>query len=270
MAVRRKKASAKSKAKIVAAKPKIAMRKAALVAPKKKSRAVEKKAKPKKIVSKRKKPAPIVAPYMQQPKAMAKATAAALAPTQLQPEVGTRSAQAHENELPSAYGKTKIVLLVRDPWWLYSYWEVTQGKKKDLERVMAVSWGEIKKYLRVYDVTDVDFNGKNANSFFDIEISDQADNWYINVGKPDRSWCVDLGAKDRDGNFYLIARSNCVKTPRNSASCILDEEWMIDEDAFRKMYAISGGFGIGASSPAGMRMGFPSGGLTSPTKKRNK
>jgi hypothetical protein len=28
-------------------------------------------------------------------------------------------------ELPSGYGDNKILLLVRDPYWVYSYWEIS-------------------------------------------------------------------------------------------------------------------------------------------------
>ncbi|MFH1406984.1 MAG: DUF4912 domain-containing protein [Candidatus Omnitrophota bacterium] len=176
-----------------------------------------------------------------------------------------------EKELPEGYGDTKIILLVRDPWWLYAYWEITEEKKNGIKHKIGLPWGEIKKYLRVYDVTNINFNGTNAHSFFDIEINDFANNWYIDVGKPDHAWIVDLNAKDEHGKFYLIARSNCVMTPRDTMSWMTDEEWMIDEDEFRRMYAL--GSGLRGTSPAGikklrkMQMQFGSGYLMSPVKK---
>src|SRR3989338_3076472 len=35
-------------------------------------------------------------------------------------------------ELPSYYDQDKIVLLVRDPWWIYAYWQI---KGSTLERL---------------------------------------------------------------------------------------------------------------------------------------
>lgn len=148
-----------------------------------------------------------------------------------------------EEGLPSGYGDNKIVLLVRDPWWTHAYWEVADSKRKEIERASGTAWEHLKKVLRVYDVTNVmDFNGLNANSWYDIAVNDFANNWYINVGTPDRAWCVDLGAIDGNGKFYLIARSNIVNTPPSAESIVWDEE-------FWKVYALSGGFKIGGSSP---------------------
>ena len=150
---------------------------------------------------------------------------------------------------PQGYGDNKIVLLVRDPWWLFTYWEVRKDREDEIARKMEKS-GEApqKSILRVYDVTGVNFNGRNARSFFDIDLKGLASNWYINVNMPDSSWVVDIGMVSNKGNFYLLARSNVVRTPRFGMSDQLDAEWMAPEDEFWKMFGLSGGMGIGKGS----------------------
>ncbi len=150
---------------------------------------------------------------------------------------------------PQGYGDHKIVLLVRDPWWLFAYWEVKKEREEEIVRKMEGS-GETpqKSILRAYDVTGVNFNGKNARSFFDIDLKGLASNWYINVNSPDSSWVVDIGIVSSKGNFYLLARSNVVRTPRFGMSDQLDAEWMAPEDEFWKMFGLSGGMGIGKGS----------------------
>lgn len=150
-------------------------------------------------------------------------------------------------ELPSRYGDNKIVVLVRDPHWVYAYWEITDERKSHIEKEAQARWDNLRKVLRVYDVTGVTFDGTNANRSFDIDLTSDANNWYINVGEPNRAWCVDLGVITSGGRFILIARSNIVSTPRDRASEVVDEEWMSLEEEFAKLYGISGGFGI--SSP---------------------
>jgi hypothetical protein len=150
-------------------------------------------------------------------------------------------------ELPLGYGENKIVLQVRDPWWLHAYWEVTaQTFDRLREKLGNVS---AKTVLRVYDVSHIIFDGKNAHRFFDLEISPQANNWYIDVGGPGRSWIVDLGLRLANGEFIKIVRSNPVSTPLDGPSWITDEEWMIPEDMFARLYGM--GFGFGRSSPVG-------------------
>jgi len=152
-----------------------------------------------------------------------------------------------KEELPSHYGDNKVVVLVRDPYWLYAYWEITDERKSNVETETQASWSDLRKVLRVNDVTDIIFDGTNANKSFDIDPTSDANNWYIHVGEPNRSWCVDLGAVAPDGRFILIARSNVVTTPRDSASDVIDEEWMSLEEEFAKLYGLFGGFGV--SSP---------------------
>ncbi|MFH0772337.1 MAG: DUF4912 domain-containing protein [Candidatus Omnitrophota bacterium] len=150
-------------------------------------------------------------------------------------------------DLPSRYGDNKVVLMVRDPYWLHSYWDVAEARKREVEQEAAAEWKSLKKILRVYDVTGINFDGANANKFFDIDITPEASNWYIHVGESDKAWCADFGVMTPSGKFLLIARSNIVATPRDKPSDVIDEEWMSLEEEFMKLYGFFGGFGL--SSP---------------------
>ncbi|MGB4521535.1 MAG: DUF4912 domain-containing protein [Candidatus Omnitrophota bacterium] len=150
-------------------------------------------------------------------------------------------------ELSSRYGQDRIVLQVRDSWWMHTYWEVTPQTIDSLKSRLADAFYSGKIILRVYDVTSIIFDGKNANSFFDIEINYDAISWYINSKAPGRSWCVDIGLRLASSEFITIARSNMVETPLDGPSWIMDEEWMIPEDMFARLYGM--GFGFGRSSP---------------------
>jgi hypothetical protein len=157
--------------------------------------------------------------------------------------------EKREFRFPPGYGDNRIVILVRDPWWIFSYWEIRRDKEEEIVRKIESSGdGVAKSVLRVYDVTDVNFNGKNAHTFFDIDLRGLATNWYINVGKPDRAWVVDIGIVTKKGEFHVLARSNVVKTPRFGMSDQLDAEWMMPEEEYWKMFSLSGGFGVGKGS----------------------
>ncbi|MBI4436201.1 MAG: DUF4912 domain-containing protein [Candidatus Omnitrophica bacterium] len=150
---------------------------------------------------------------------------------------------------PSGYGDHKIVLLVRDPWWIHAYWEVNREvEERTLHAMREKGLSPQKSVLRVYDVTGIDFNGRNAHRFFDIGVSGLAKNWYIEVGEPNRDFIVDLGIVAHDGSFHLLCRSNRVTTPRFGMSEVVDEEWMTSEDDYWKLFGLSGGYGIGKSS----------------------
>jgi len=152
-------------------------------------------------------------------------------------------------ELPGVYGQDRLVLQVRDPRWIHSYWEVTHSTYEHFRHQLGDGFYSSKRILRVYDVSNVVFNGSNAHRFFDIEVGEQASNWYIDTNGPGRSWCVDFGLLLSDGRFITILRSNTVTTPLDGPSWITDEEWMIPEDMFARLYGL--GFGFGKSSPVG-------------------
>ncbi len=150
-------------------------------------------------------------------------------------------------EIPSGYGDIRITLMVRDQQWLHAYWELPGWKVEEMTSLMGhETFRNSKKVVRVYDVTGIKFTGMNANRTFDISVGDASKSWYINTGAPDRSYCVDIGYLTPDGKFYVAARSNIVSTPPEGMSEVVDEEWITID--WERMYALSGGFGMGKSS----------------------
>ena len=150
---------------------------------------------------------------------------------------------------PQGYGDNKIVLLARDPWWVFAYWEIRPEKEEEVAgKIVSLGDSPQKSILRVYDVTNIGFTGKNAHSFFDIDPKGGATSWYINVGSPDRTWVADIGIVTDNGSFYTLARSNAIKTPRFGMSDVLDVKWMAPEEEYWKMFSYSGGFGAGKGS----------------------
>lgn len=151
--------------------------------------------------------------------------------------------------LPKNYGDTKIIILPRDPMWLYAYWEVSPSSINDLRGKLGdQKFSSSRWVLRAYDVTDIQFNGSNAHRHFDISLGTDADNWYVNVGEVNRSWCIDLGLITPDGQFITVCRSNVVNMPRQGVSPITDEQWAILQREFEKLLKMSGVDKIGRSS----------------------
>lgn len=149
-------------------------------------------------------------------------------------------------ELPDHYGVDRMILMARDPHWLFAYWEVTATKQDEFTNNYGpAAWSTTHPVLRVYDITGIDFNGKNALGFTDIHVRENIDNWYVQVGEPDRTFCIDLGRMFPDGRFITLLRSNTVTTPRASLSDRLDEEWMWIEGLYHSI----GRFQYGTSSP---------------------
>ncbi len=149
-------------------------------------------------------------------------------------------------ELPDSYGEEKIALMTRDPFVAYAYWEVTPSR---LERERAWFGVESKLTVRIYDITGVQFDGRNAIGYFDQEVYERVGHWYFDFGRPSHSFCADLGLLSPEGKFLTLARSNFVTMPRDGVSEKIDEEWMLVDEEFWKLYGYGEGL-QGGSSPA--------------------
>ena len=135
-------------------------------------------------------------------------------------------------ELPESYGDNRIVLMVIDPEWLFTYWEIRKDVLDSVLNSLGTLARSAKLVLRVYDVTDIIFNGNNAHKYFDIEVTGGAQSWYIYVGEPNRSFCADIGFLAPNGTFRILSRSNTARTPRASVSEVVDEKWMSIEELY--------------------------------------
>ncbi len=130
-------------------------------------------------------------------------------------------------DLPGGYGSTRVVLMVRDPYWIHAYWEIAEDISDIVTMALGLEgWSASRKALRVHDVTDIEFDGNNSHRSINIDIGEHATNWYVNVDRPNRSYCAELGLIGRDGRFVCLSRSNVVRTPRAGMSEVIDEEWM--------------------------------------------
>ena len=145
--------------------------------------------------------------------------------------------------LTHEYGSERMALMARDPYMAFSYWELPQAR---LEKEKSWFGWDSKLCVRVYDVTGVLFDGTNATAYFDQEVYERVGSWYFDFSRPMHSFCADLGLLAPNGRFLTMIRSNAVTMPRDGVSDVLDEEWMLVDEEFMKLYggagAVSGGF----------------------------
>jgi len=140
-------------------------------------------------------------------------------------EPAARYADRESGELPHTYGRDRIVLLLRDPSWLLAYWEITPATRVHALRALGAEAEGAREMLRIYDVTFITFTGDNAWQSFDVELRPGADHWYLNVGRPGASFCVEIGLATPGGRFLPLVRSNVVITPRATPSPETTVRW---------------------------------------------
>ena len=136
-----------------------------------------------------------------------------------------------ELEVHLEYGDDCLVLLPLDDKGIYAYWEITEARKGLISNHFGCSWGVLPKVLRVYDVTDLVFDGSNAHWQKDILLNELANNWFLRDLVANRNYCVDFGTYDINGNFFSILRSDVVHVPPGTAHPWQEHKrWKRDED----------------------------------------
>jgi hypothetical protein len=143
--------------------------------------------------------------------------------------------------LDHACVKDRIIAMVRDPYWLHVYWELSRTTLARAQAALGQEWHTARPILRLMDVTSEDTTSASERHLRDIEIHGGVNNWYIDVNAPPRAYRIDVGYLARRGKFFVLARSNVVNTPKAGVSDALDENWVSVQEQFQKIYSQSGG-----------------------------
>jgi hypothetical protein len=151
-------------------------------------------------------------------------------------------------ELPWSYGEDRITAIVRDPDSAYLYWEITDDAISTARARLGPAGADGWCALRVYDTTGRDFDGTNANDYFDVRV-DRADReYFLMIRRPTSTIHVEIGVKTIEGYFQAITRSGRADFPRNDPSPNTRLEWMT---------VTSDGGAPPAASPCRSRFGGP-------------
>jgi len=164
-------------------------------------------------------------------------------------KIDTAAAREAQYDLPQSYGKTESFLLPKDPNWMFLFWDIINETFEQIKDKKGQNvFDNARTVIRVYDITYKDFDGTNANSFFDVPVVLDARSWYLQVPSG-RTYICDIGAILPSGEFILLTRSNKTTVPTGQISNVIDEKWMMVEGEYEKILKMSGAdmFGTGAS-----------------------
>lgn len=139
-------------------------------------------------------------------------------------------------------GKDRIVLMVRDPFWLHAYWELTSQSISRARAAMAEQWHVARPVLRIFEVLTGHTTATAERVVRDIPIHGGVQNWYIDVPDPPKGYRVEIGYLGDGGRFHSLARSNTVQTPRPGSSDAVDMNWADVKEDCERIFALSGGY----------------------------
>ena len=140
----------------------------------------------------------------------------------------------------TAPDKDRIVLVVRDPFWVQAYWEITRSSVSRARAAFAGHWHAAQPVLRLMKIS----NDGNTNAVEqiveEIPIHGGVNNWFLNIKTQDKNYRIVIGYLCTEtGRFHLISKSNEIEMPKASeaADCTWND---ITNDA-QRYYSLSGG-----------------------------
>jgi hypothetical protein len=125
-----------------------------------------------------------------------------------QPEVAPGPA-----DLPVSYGRTRLILMDIEPFWVYAYWEVTPQDERQAARQTGMIGPAGQWILRFYDITGSEGSDPAGHDFFDLPVDVNAGSWYVNLWSGNKTYCAELGAVAAPANFIPVCRSNVIMVP---------------------------------------------------------
>lgn len=117
-------------------------------------------------------------------------------------------------DLPYHYDQTVVKVLAQTPKTLFVYWDVSNADKEKLEKQYGPNFFDnTVPFLRIKNETN--------NYFFDIDVDDFANGWYITVEDSKSHYSIELLRKQRPyaekviEHPVYIASSNRMETPND-------------------------------------------------------
>jgi hypothetical protein len=166
--------------------------------------------------------------------------------SQLQRKLATIKGLASQSQASerTAPREDRLVVMVRDPYWLHAVWELSQRSVDRAQAAMGPHWHTAQPTLRLFRIKEA---GASAHER-DIAIHGGVSNWYVDVQNPPCQYRMEIGYLAAIGSFYCLARSNAVQTPPAGTSDAVDKNWAHVAEHADRIFAMSGGYSPGGAS----------------------
>jgi glycosyltransferase involved in cell wall biosynthesis len=137
-----------------------------------------------------------------------------------------------------------IAFSVIQPHRGYLNWNVEEASVARLREAQGQAFEGAALVLRVYDVTDIEFDGTNAHKYFDINIDSLSGNYYLTLQEVDRDMMAEVGFRLFDGTFHYLARSNPVYFDRERPAGHYEVDGLFVGTGFSRVFPVENIFDV--------------------------
>ncbi|GAK54540.1 glycosyl transferase, group 1 [Candidatus Moduliflexus flocculans] len=124
----------------------------------------------------------------------------------------------------------------------YLQWHVKESSVHALQAKCGDAFHGSRLVIRIYDVTDVVFNGFNAHTFFDLDVHGIVGNYYMNFDRTERNLLAEFGFRFRDNSFHALVRSATIFFDRDRPSGKFDPSGLFVGKGFQPVFDVENVF----------------------------
>lgn len=132
--------------------------------------------------------------------------------------------------LPEEYRQDRIALLVRDPWCVFAYWELTGAHADRVpQRHGPTAFATGKWFVRLR---------RDGRLVLEEPASHPLGTRYF-PAEADRRYQAEIGLKLPKGEWVQVAISAEVRTPRAWIAAVVDDDWAVSEEEMLRQLGFS-------------------------------
>jgi len=138
----------------------------------------------------------------------------------------------------------RLVLMVRDPYWLHVFWEVSAKTMERAKVALGHVWYTSVPVLRLFRLSADGTGAPKRQLIRDVPVHGGVNNWYLDVTNPPSTFIVELGYLTREKKFHPTLSSNIVETPQQQVIDELeklDGNWKGVADDLGRVFKLSSG-----------------------------
>jgi len=138
----------------------------------------------------------------------------------------------------------RLVLMVRDPYWLHAFWEISAKTMERAKVALGHVWYTSVPVLRLFKLSADGTGAPKRQLIRDVPVHGGVNNWYLDVMNPPSTFIVELGYLTREKKFHPTLSSNIVETPQQQVIDELeklDGNWKGVADDLGRVFKLSSG-----------------------------
>jgi len=136
----------------------------------------------------------------------------------------------------------RLVLMVRDPFWLHAFWEISAKTMERAKVALGHIWYTSIPVLRLFRLSSDGTGAPKRQLIRDVPVHGGVNNWYLDVTNPPSTFIVELGYLTREKKFHSTLSSNIVETPQQQVIDELDKldaNWRGVADDLGRVFKLS-------------------------------